>query len=214
MAFWLIAGGLLALFVRRIAWGYPKLAEPYQVLGKREVSFICALAEANFPKDGEIPVSGLDADLPRYLDDYLTVIPSTQRLHIRLLMPLYEHETLIFPARGRCGRRRFSSLTAEQRVCVLRRWSESRFYLRRLLFTALRAVITFGYLADHRVVCHLNLAPLDFETPVCFADLLYPPIGEPLAAIAYTEADLTPPSDGSPLDLRGAVHPDYREASS
>ena len=214
MAYWLIGGGLLVLFVRRIAWGYPKLTEHYGVLRKREVAFIRAMAEANFPTRGDIPISGLDADLPRYLDDYLSLVPRTQRVQIRFLMTLFEHSTLVFRATGRGGFRRFSSATPEQRICVLRSWSESRFYVRRLLVTALRAVFTFGYLANHRVVCHLDLAPLDFATPVCFADLLYPPIGQSLSEIPYSEADLTPPSDGTPLDLRGPVHPDYLEVAS
>jgi hypothetical protein len=210
-----IAVAIASLFaVKRIAVGYPAPSRSYQYLARGEASFLEAAAEATFPAGGAIPVSGLEADLSRYVDEYFAVLPAVKRRQIRLLFALFEHATLIFPATGSRRFRRFSSMTPEQRICVLRGWSESRYYLRRLLFTALRAVLTFGYLADKRVVRHLGMAPLAFETPICPADLLYPAVGRHPDTIAHAEADLTPPSSGVPLRIDAELHPDYSVKSA
>lgn len=209
-----VALAVVAAFaLRRFALGYPRLPPGFSQLSRREAAFLRALAEATFPASGAIPVSGVEADLPRYVDRWLSLLPRQKRLEIRLLLNFFEQATLVFPASGRGCFRRFSSLTPEQRICVLRRWSESRYYVRRLVFTGLRAIVTFGYLGDPRVLRHLNVAPRAIETPVCDADLLYPPVGQPSSAVRYSEADLTPPSDGTPIDPNGPLHPDYAEAA-
>ena len=77
-----------------------------------------------------------------------------------------------------------------------------------------RAILCMGYLAHPRVLRQLRLAPRAFETPVCEADLLYPPIGRGPEAIRYSSADLTPPSDGTPLSVEGPLHPRYAEKIS
>ena len=75
------------------------------------------------------------------------------------------------------------------------------------MFTSLRAILTMGYFAHPEVLRRLGLAPRRVDPPVTEVDLLYPPIGAPPGAIRHTRADLTPPSDGTPL--RGApLHPD------
>jgi len=81
--------------------------------------------------------------------------------------------------------------------------------LRRLVFTALRAVLTMGYLGHPRALRHLRLAPLDFETPVVEADLLYPRVGAPRSSIALGPADLRSGEPAGPLDPAGPLHPDY-----
>ena len=43
----------------------------------------------------------------------------------------------------------------------------------------------------------------------CEADLLYPRIGASRESITLTRVDLTPPSDGSPIPLDGALAPGY-----
>ena len=48
-----------------------------------------------------------------------------------------------------------------------------------------------GYLGHESVLSELGLAPPEIESPVCEADLLWPAIGMPGAAIRYTRADLT-----------------------
>ena len=75
---------------------------------------------------------------------------------------------------------------------------ESRLYPRRMALAALKAVLIMGYIGHPSTLRYLGLEPFDIESPICEADLLYPPIGKLPSAIRYTEADLTPESDGTP----------------
>jgi hypothetical protein len=69
-----------------------------------------------------------------------------------------------------------------------------------------------GYLGHPRAMRAVNLAPYQLPTPICEADLLYPRIGAHPDSLQLTRADLTPPSDGTPLCLDGPLHPDYAES--
>jgi hypothetical protein len=199
---------------RRLFAGYGDRDEALQCLSAREAVFLDAAAEAMFPADGAIPLSGIDAQLPRFADRYLGCLHPRIRLQIRLLLMFFEQIPFFLPAPGRRGHRRFTRLDLEQLIAVLRAWSESSSGLRVLVFTALRAVLTMGYLGHPVALRHLRLAPLVIESPVLEPDLLYPPIGQGRGAIAYTRADLTAPSTGEPLDFTGPLHPDYREGTS
>jgi hypothetical protein len=195
------------------AWrllGGPSHPEPgrFRVLFAREAAFLSAASDAMFPAGGAIPPSGSEAGIPEYVDRYLRIVPWRARLLMRLLFLLVEQATLVFPAPGRGGRRPYSRLSPAQRVAVLEGWQRSRFFPRRLVFASLRAVLTMGYFADPAVLRAMGLAPYTVRVPVCEADLLYPPIGRGPEAIRYTRADLTPPSDGTPL-LGAPLHPDY-----
>jgi hypothetical protein len=128
---------------------------------------------------------------------------------MRLLFFLVEHATLFYPAPGRGGRRRFSSLRREQQVAVLDAWAGSRWWPRRLVFASLRAVLTMGYLAHPPVLRQLGVAPPALATPVCEADLLYPRIGMRPETIEFTPADLNGPSDAAPLAPDAPLDPRY-----
>jgi hypothetical protein len=132
---------------------------------------------------------------------------------MHLLFFLVEHATLFFPAPGRGGMRRFSALGTEQRTAVLEGWRKSRLFPRRLVFASLRAILTMGYFAFPAVLRELRLAPYEIRTPVCEADLLYPRVGAPRRSVPFSRADLTPPSDGTPIALDAPLHPDYREGA-
>ena len=202
---------VLAGFVwMRVLAGYPQLRTGLSNLGRGEVAFLDASAETMFPDGGAIPLSGREADLPAYLDDYFAGLPAHLRLQIRALFLLFEHATIIFSAPAPNGRRRFSSLSGDQRLAVFEGWQSSRLFLRRLSFSALRAVLTMGYLGHPAAMRHLKVAPLWIDTPVCEADLLYPAVGENCEAIALGPDDVTPPSAGSPLDPDGPLHPEYQ----
>ena len=208
---------LLALAVgygaSRTAVGYPRPQRRFLRLPRSEVAFLAAAAEANYPPGGDVEASGLDADIPAYVDRLLNVSHPRTRLQIRMLFFLFEHATLFFPAPGRGGFRRFSSLWPEQRVAVLDAWASSRFWQRRLVFASLRAVLTLGYFAHPAVLRQLGLVPFALESPLCEADLLYPRIGAHPSSISYTRDDLTGPSDGTPLALDAPRDPRYAEVA-
>ena len=210
---WLLLAGLVVAAVARIFKGYPRAGARYRHLSRREVAFLNAAGDAAFPRGGPIPASGSDADVAGYTDRWLAASRPRIRALMHLLFFLVEHATLVFPAPGWGGWRRFTSLTPQQRIAALDGWRESRYFPRRLVFTSLRAVLTMAWFAHPPVMRQLRVAPLAIPTPVCEADLLYPPIGRSPDAIRWTPADLTPPSDGTPLDLDGPLHPGWAERS-
>ena len=211
----LVLALLLALAWRAFG-GYPRPAPPLTRLARREVAFVAAAAEALFPAGGAVPPSGLDAGVPAWTDRWLGALPPPTRLLVRCLFALVEHATLVFPARGWDGWRRFSALDAERRGAVLESWRTSRFFARRLVFTSLRAIVTQAYFADPAVLRALRLAPYAIDAPVTAADALYPPIGRPSSATRFAPEQVTvhgpldrPPAE-EPLDLDGPLHPGYR----
>ena len=208
MLLWLALGTAFGYAGVRIFAGYPP-ADGFRFLARREVAFLGAAADAMYPPGGPLLPSGSEARISATLDAYLGIVPSRMRGLMRLLFFLLEHATLVFAAPPPRGRRRFSALSAAQREAVLEGWHGSRWFPRRLVFTSLRALLTNAYVADPAVLRHLGLAPFAVETPVCEADLLYPPIGRPKSAIRHAQA--TPPSDGTPLDPAAPRHPAYRE---
>jgi len=214
----LAAGLLLALGWRGFG-GYPRPAEELACLSRREAAFVASAAEALFPRGGAVPPSGLDAGVPVWCDRWLAALPAGTRRLVRALFLLVEHATLVFPAPGWDGWRRFSALDAERRGAVLEGWRTSRFFARRLVFTSLRAIVTQGYFADPAVLRCLGLAPREIVPPVHAADALYPPIGRPRSAIRFAAADvavhgpLDRPPAAEPLGPEGPLHADYREAA-
>lgn len=199
----------LAYTVWRLALGYGAPRRATRQLFRHEVAFLDAAAEAMFPEGGAIPLSGLEADLPGYVDRYVDTLPSKKQFQIRLLLLLFEQATIFFPAPGRGGFRRFSALGVAQRLAVLEGWNDSGWFVRRLIFMALRAVLTMGYLSHPVALRHLRFAPLAIRSPISEADLLYPRIGFHPDSLILTREDLTPPSDGTPIDRDGPLHPDY-----
>jgi len=209
--------GLVAALGWRVFGGYPRPVARFARLSRREAAFVAAAAEALFPRGGAVPPSGLDAGVPAWADRWLDALPAGTRLLVRLLFALVEHATLVFPAPGLGGWRRFSALDPEARGRVLEGWRTSRWFVRRLVFTSLRAIVTQGYFADAAVLRALGLAPRAIEAPVTLADTLFPPIGRPKAEIRFDASEvrvhgpLDRPPAGEPLGPHGPLHPAYRE---
>lgn len=209
---WVAVGVLLGYAGARLALGYPIPARPATRLLRSEVAFLSAAADALFPRGEPIAPSGTDAGIPSYVDRYLGEVPPRLAFLMRCLFLLFEHASLVVRAPGRGGMRRFSSLSLEQRVAVFERWQRSSVVPMRLVFASLRAILTMGYFGSPEVLRALRLAPYAIATPVAEADLLYPPIGKGPEAIRWARADLTAPSDGSPIPLDAPLHPAYAEA--
>jgi hypothetical protein len=210
-----VAAVLLAFALARVFAGYQQAPSGTRTLSARELALVDAVAEALFPPGGALAESGREAGVSGYLDRFLAASQPRQRALMRALFFLFEHATLFFPAPGGLrGLRRFSSLDAPQREAVLEAWRTSGLFVRRLCFTSLRALCTLGYFASPGVLRALRLAPFALDTPVCEADLWYPPVGASRAAIQRTRADLTPPASGDPLALDGPLLAEYAETRS
>jgi hypothetical protein len=206
-----LAGLVLAWAGARALLGYGKRDPAHAQLSAREARFFAAAADAAFPPGGALPPSGSEAGVVGHLDGWLALVPRRNRLLIGLLVVFFEHATLVFPAPGRGGRRRFTSLAPEQRIALLDDWGRSRLRARRIVFASLRTLLTSAYFASPAVLRATGLAPLDFETPVVEADLLYPPIGQPREAIRWRREDVARPAARTPLDPHGPLHPSYAD---
>ena len=208
---------LAALGVSLLLWvsaraflGYGTRDASLSQLSAREAAFLGAAADAVFPPGGTPALSGAEAGAVRHIDRWLALLTRRNRVLIRLLVVFFEHVTLLFPAPGRGGRRRFSSLSLPQRIALLEDWERSPLRVRRIVFASLRTLLTSSYFASHDVLRELGLAPFAIDSPVVAADLLYPRVGQPRASIRWTADDLARAVPRTPLDPRGPLHPDYR----
>ena len=209
-AMWLVLlAAVLGYGAFRFLSGYPKPVVPCAALAPREYATVAAAALASYPRGGAIEPSGLDAGIPAHVDRFVAAQQPSTRLLMRLLFVLVEHATLLFPAPGSGGRRRFSALDEQQQVAYLRGWQSSRLLPRRLVFVSLRAILTMGYFADPAVLRALGIAPRAFTTPVCEADLLWPRVGQPRSTIRHRAGDVTPPGTPVPLGYEGELHADF-----
>ena len=202
----LVIGAALVLAVashRRFLAGYPPPPSGLAVLHRGEAAFLRSAAEVLFPEGASLPVVGVDAQLPLYVDRHLASLPRAQRVQIRALLLLFEHLSLVLPAGRPGGRDRFSSLSAAARVDLLERVAGHRDHRVRLLFTALRAIAALGYLGHPANLQALSLAPFEIESGVSDAELLFPRIGALPMSIRYGEADRTDPVALGPLDPHG-----------
>jgi hypothetical protein len=198
---------LLAFAFVRLRVGYPVPDRPLVILTHAEAAFLAAAAATFFPaldEDGraasKVLRPGEAVDLPGYMDDYLGQLPKRQRFQIRALLMLFEQSSVVFPARGLGAFKRFSSMSPAQQRHVMRAWAESRLYLRRIAFIALKALLVLGYLGDDTNLRALGLAPWKIESPVIETDLIYPSIGARPEQIAFTLEDLAAPG----VDARSA----------
>lgn len=205
----LVLVGVLGLGIRRLALGYAP-RPGLRALGRHEAALLDAAAEAVFPPGGAVAPSGVEAGVVPWVDRYLRALPASPRRLMRLLFLLVEQATLVFPAPGRGGRRRFSALDLEGRQAALDGWRTSRLFPRRLVFTSLRAILTMGYFADPQVLRELGLAPRAIRTPVREADLLYPPVGRGPDAVRHRPGDVDWTGETRPLGPDAPLHPDFR----
>lgn len=205
LSFGLLAAVALRL-LRRLFAGYAPPPAEASCLAAREWATVAAAADATFPEGGALPPSGDQAGVPLHVDRFVGAQQPSTRLLMRLLFLLVEHATLLFPAPGPGGWRRFSELSREQRVAVLEGWRSSPLFPRRLVFTSLRAILTMGYLEDAEVMRLLGLSPPEIERRVCEADLLWGRIGEPSGAVRFRREDLSPPGPVEPIDAPAGAH--------
>jgi hypothetical protein len=205
----LVLGAVLGYGVYRFLAGYPRPAVGLRALAPREYATVAAAALATYPHGGAIPPSGLEAGIPQHVDRFVAAQAPGTRLLMRLLFVLVEHASILFPAPGKGGFRRFSSLDEAQQVAYLRGWQRSSLLPRRLVFVSLRAILTMGYFADPAVLRTLGLAPRAIDVPVIEADLLWPRVGEPRSAIRHRPEEIVAPRVPVPLGYQGPLHPDF-----
>jgi hypothetical protein len=192
---------VVLFFGQRMMLGYPARPAGLVILTAGDAAFLDAAGRCLVPQRfGPLTRAGADVELPAYADRYLQSLPDKQRRLLRGLFLLFEQGTVLFPARGVGGFRRFSSLDAEQQTEVLENWATSSLYLRRSLLAALKAVVVMGVVGHEENLHGLGLTPFEIESPVIESDLLYPEIGASRDSIELGEDDLTAIRNTAPLD--------------
>jgi hypothetical protein len=196
--------GAIALLVRGVLLGDPAPLVAGAILTRKEQAIVAACADAMFPAGGVIPLSGTEAGLVRYMDDYVRRAPSHLRPWIRLLLAFFEHAPWVFGPR----RARFTRLTQAERLEALARMAKSPIYFRRVAFLSMRTILSMGYLADERVARHIGIrhdaAPFEAGGDAAPAGSTSPEAGCP-------EATGDAPAEGegaegeAPLGARGAA---------
>jgi len=204
---------VLFLLYRRFFSGYGPAPSGLGILHRGEAAFVESAAEVLFPGGAGLPVAGIDARLPHYVDRYLSALPRSKRLQIRALFLLFEHLPLIFPGNEPGGRRRFSSLSAGSRASILDRLEGHPNQLVRLVLTALRAVLVLGYLGHPANLRDLGVAPFEIQAGVSDAELLFPRVGGLISSIGFEPSDRTNPAELGPLDPHGPRHRAYARSS-
>ena len=122
---------------------------------------MAACADTFFPEGGAIAISGTQAGLVKYMDDYLRRLSPRSRYLVGLLFTFIEHSPFVFGPRPR----RFSKLSPTHRLRCLRSMQQSRIYFRRIAFLSMRTMLTMGYLANDRVAAAMQMEadPAPFE---------------------------------------------------
>ena len=110
-------------------------------LSTTERATVTACAEALLPPGGAIALSGLEAGVVPYFERMVGRVPATTRVLLRALIRFVEFSPWMFgPFKARMTR-----LAVADRVKVIRALSESRVYLLRTSFVAMRACLTIAY---------------------------------------------------------------------
>jgi len=129
--------------------------ERRSVLFGRERRIVAACAEALLPAGGAIPLSGKDAGVVEYVDDLMARTPMTTRLLLRALLQLVEHSPTFYGP----FKQPVTKLDPRNRRRVLRTLMNSRLYLMRTAFLALRTVLTIAYFGNDEVSRSVGAVP-------------------------------------------------------
>lgn len=117
------------------------------VMSESEMAVLRACAEALLPAGGAIALSGADAGVVAYFDKMIARVPPTTRTLLRVLIRFVEYSPWMYgPFKARMTR-----LSVADRMKVVQGLSESRIYLLRTAFIALRTVLTIAYFGNAEV---------------------------------------------------------------
>jgi hypothetical protein len=110
-------------------------------------NIIGACADATFPGDGPIPISGTQAGVVEHFWLSLKEAPKDKRFLLILLLLFVQFGSLVFGPK----RKLFTRLSQKEREESLTQMSKSTFYFRRLCFGSLRMMLCMAYMANQQV---------------------------------------------------------------
>lgn len=124
---------------------------PAELLSDRERQIVLAIGQTMFPRDTVIGIDADDADILPWVDDYLGRMPALGRNQIRALLSTFD---LGYAAWAGRPRDTFRGARPADRAAYLESWERSTSYTQRMLYEAIRALLTFAYV-DSRAVDEL-----------------------------------------------------------
>lgn len=154
----LLVGIALAELAHKV-FATKRYADPTQsFLTGREREIISAIADTTFPPAGSIPLSGTEAGVVDYLDDFLSKIPPGQANLLRAAFLFIE----IAPLISGKALNIFTNSSEEARKKILD-YSNKYLYIHRALLEGVRVLSTLGYMAHpdvaKKIGCTPNLDP-------------------------------------------------------
>lgn len=125
------------------------------MLGGKERALLLAVAKTLVPPTVLVKVQVEETDLLARIDHFLVHGDPLTSNQFRYLLISLEHYPQLFTTYFA----RFSRLTPTGRHAVLTSFAESRYYAKRVVFTALKSVICNHYYADPTVQRALGYSP-------------------------------------------------------
>lgn len=117
-------------------------------LSDQEKRVVAALGQTMFPRDSVLGIDGEDARVVPWVEDYLGRMPPFSRAQIRGLLSTFEFGYAAWAGRPRDT---FSAARPDARAAYLESWERSSTYTQRMLYEALRAMMTFAYVESEPV---------------------------------------------------------------
>jgi hypothetical protein len=153
----LAAAGFGGLLLGTGAWtfkalrGFGPTKSGLFVFDESEFEIVSSIAEAKFPKSNEWPMSAAEANVPAFVDLYVSELYDDVRSLFRTLVRGFDVATL--PTH----RSRFHDLDLSARQDVLKEWWHSPYKAKRSGYQALMFPIHMGYFENDAVEKALGL---------------------------------------------------------
>lgn len=124
-------------------------------LNAKEAAVLLAIADTIVPKTARMPITVSETTTMARIDQFLAKGDPFASQQFRFLLTGLEH----YPQLFHTSFTRMTRLTTTQRAELLVTFESSRFFAKRTIFTAVKAVICNNYFADERVKKLLKYAP-------------------------------------------------------
>ena len=122
-------------------------------LSDHEKRIVLAIGQTMFPRDAVLGIDADDAGLAAWVDQYVGRMPPAGRNQIRALLRAFD---LGFaPWSGRPSNS-FVRARPADRAAYLETWERSTLYTQRMLYDAIRTMLTFGYMDAEVVDRHIR----------------------------------------------------------
>lgn len=124
-------------------------------LAPKEAAVLLAIAETLVPKTPALAIEPAATSLMQRIDRFLATGDPLASRQLRFLLVGFEHYPQLFSTYFT----RFTQLPPEARAEILTTFAESRYYAKRMIFTALKSIVCNHYFADPDVQAQLGYAP-------------------------------------------------------